>query len=135
MTQADDHRSLAPPDADTEAWWEATRRRELCVQRCRACGHAQHYPRALCVGCGSSHVELEPVCGEGIVDTFTVIHRAPSAAFDPPYVVALVRLAEGPTLLTNVVGCAPEDVRCDLPVVVDWRPLDDGRNLPVFAPG
>ena len=48
--------------------------------------------------------------------------------------VARVRLVEGPILVTNIVGCPPESVFCDMPVAVDWRPLPDGRALPVFRP-
>jgi hypothetical protein len=37
-------------------------------------------------------------------------------------------------MLSNLVGIDPDEVVCDLPVVVDWSPLDDGRHLPVFRP-
>jgi hypothetical protein len=33
-----------------------------------------------------------------------------------------------------VVGCAPEDVACDMRVVVSWEDLPDGRRLPLFVP-
>jgi hypothetical protein len=49
-------------------------------------------------------------------------------------VVALVRLAEGPTLMTNVVGCDPADVHIDQAVRVVWEDLPDGRRLPLFTP-
>jgi uncharacterized OB-fold protein len=51
-----------------------------------------------------------------------------------PYVVALVRLAEGPLLLTNIVACDPGALACDMPVVLCWEPVEDGRNLPLFRP-
>ncbi|MGW3364328.1 Zn-ribbon domain-containing OB-fold protein [Streptosporangium canum] len=114
----------------TEEFWEATRRRLLVVQRCLACGHRQHYPRWLCTACGGTELEYAPVSGLGVVDSFTVVHRAPAPGFEPPYTVARVRLAEGPILLTHLVG--DTDWACDLPVRVAWRPLPDGRHLPVF---
>lgn len=127
-------RQVGAPDRDTQAWWDATRGRQLRVQRCRDCGHAQHYPRALCTACGGDALEMAPTRGTGLVETFTVVHRAPYEGLHPPYVVGLVRLAEGPQLLTNIVGCAPEDVRCGMPVAVTWERLEDGRHLPVFSP-
>jgi uncharacterized OB-fold protein len=58
----------------------------------------------------------------------------PTPFGDEPYVVALVELDEGPRLMTNIVGCAPESVSVGMPVQVTWEELSDGRNLPLFAP-
>jgi uncharacterized OB-fold protein len=121
----------APPvDRDTAPWWQATRARTLLVQTCQVCGHRQHYPRAVCTACGSAELGWTTASGHARVVSHTTVHRAPSPAFPPPYVLALVRLDEGPQLLTAVDG----DVRCDDAVVLDWRPLPDGRHLPVFRP-
>jgi len=57
------------------------------------------------------------------------------ALFDgQPYVVALVELAEGVRMMTNVVGCDPAEVVVGMPVSVTWEQLSDGRNLPQFQP-
>lgn len=122
------------PDEVTAPWWEATRRRELVLQRCDRCGHWQHYPRALCTACGGTALHFEPASGRGHVDTWTEVMRSPDPAREAPYVVARVRLAEGPVLLTNLVGAATDEDLIDCPVTVDWAPLPDGRNLPVFRP-
>ena len=66
------------------------------------------------------------------MDSFTVVHRAPSSAFEAPYVIARVRLTEGPTLLTRIVGAEEHELSCDLPVFLDWEPLTDHYQLPVF---
>ena len=123
---------LPPVDDVTAPWWDATRERRLLVQRCESCGHLQHYPRALCTACGATDLGWDVASGRGTVDTFTVVHR-PLPGFEPPYVVARVRLAEGVVLLTNVVDVEPDGVRCDQAVRVSWRPLEDGRHLPVFT--
>ena len=52
------------------------------------------------------------------------MHRSAAPVPAAPYVVALVRLSEGPVVLTNVVGCDPADVRCDLPVTLTWEPVE-----------
>jgi len=123
-----------PPAADalTAPWWDATRERRLLLQACGGCGGVQHPPGAVCRACGAPPGGWIEAGGDGTIDTFTVVHRAP-AGFTAPYVVARVRLAEGPIVLCGVVGCAPEAVACDLPVRLAWRPLGDGRNLPVFT--
>ena len=127
-------RPISPPDSTTQAWWDATKKRTLLVQRCKTCSHMQHYPRALCTACASTDLEDFQASGLGRVYSFTVVHRAPHPAFEPPYVVALVRLDEGPVLMSNITGCPPEDVRCDMLVGVTWEDLPDGRRLPLFMP-
>jgi uncharacterized OB-fold protein len=124
------------PDPLTAPYWEAAVERKLRLPRCRACEKWHFYPRSLCPHCGSADLEWRDAEGCGEVFSFSVIHRAPSPAFaaDVPYVVAIVSLAEGPHLMTNIVGCAPGSVRIGMPVAVDFKVLDDGASLPVFRP-
>lgn len=118
-----------------DEWFAAARERRLLVQTCLACGHRQHHPRAVCTRCGRmKRLGWTEAAGTGTVDSFTVVHRAPGPDFDPPYVIARVRLAEGPLLLTRIVGCPPGTVRCDQPVRLDWWARPDGSVLPVFVP-
>lgn len=126
---------LPPETPDTGAWWDATRERRLTIQRCRSCGGTQHYPRSLCRRCHGSDLELVDVSGRGTVESFSIVYRSPDPeAFPPPYVVALVRLEEGPVLTTNLVDTDPATVVCDQRVELRWRALDDGRHLPIFTP-
>lgn len=120
-----------PVDDVTGPWWEATRERILLLQWCPACDRVQHYPRAVCLACGRSDLGWQPASGRGVVDSFTVVHRSPAPMVEPGYVLARVRLAEGPILLTHLDGC--REPRVDLPVRLAWRHLDDGRNLPIFV--
>jgi uncharacterized OB-fold protein len=53
---------------------------------------------------------------------------------DRLYAVALVDLAEGVRVMSNVVGCPPEAVTIGMDVRVAWLPLSDGRHLPRFEP-
>lgn len=122
---------VPPADEVTAEWWDATREHRLTVQSCAACGHVQHPPRALCTGCGATDaLRLTPASGTGTVDTFTIVHRAPRPGVEAPYVVARVRLDEGPILLTRLVG--ERDWAIDDAVTVAWVDLPDGRALPVF---
>jgi uncharacterized protein len=124
-------RPIAAPDPATAGWWQATSERRLLVQRCEGCGHAQHYPRSICTGCGAPDPSWVESAGRGEVHSFTVVHRSPHPAFEAPYTVALVRLDEGPVLLTNIVD---GEVRCGTRVRVTWEDLPDGRKLPLFTP-
>jgi uncharacterized OB-fold protein len=123
------------PDEVTASWWTATREHRLVVQRCTSCDHAQHPPRALCTGCGSmDHLDWVDAAGTGVVDTFTVVHRAPRPDVMTPYVVARVRLAEGVLVLTRLEGRDPDAWRIDDAVRLAWTALPDGRALPTFRP-
>jgi uncharacterized OB-fold protein len=122
-----------PTTPETVAWWDATRERRLTVQRCVDCGEAQLYPREICTHCGGERLELAEASGTGRIYSHTTIEKSPNPAlFRTPYVLALVRLAEGPIVLTNLVGAAA-NAGCDDEVEVVWEPLPDGRHLPLFS--
>lgn len=123
-------RPVGAPDHVTQPWWDATREERFLVQRCEACGHHQHYPRNICTKCGTLDPGFIEASGRGRIYSFTEVQRAPHPAFEPPYVVAMVRLDEGPVILTNIVGGV---AACDAPVRVVWEALPDGRALPLFT--
>lgn len=64
--------------------------------------------------------------------SFVVYRRTYHPGMPAPYVVALVELEEGPRLISNVVGCAPEDVSIDMPVELRFEEAGDFK-LPRFA--
>jgi uncharacterized OB-fold protein len=122
---------IPAPDDVTSDWWDATRERRLTVQGCDDCGHLQHPPRALCTACGRlDTLSLRPTTGRGTVDSWTLVHRAPRPDVPTPYVVARVRLEEGPILLTQLLDDHAWTIGDT--VVVDWYAVPDGRALPVF---
>lgn len=124
---------VPPADDVTGAWWDATRERRLLVQTCHGCGGTQHPPRALCIGCGRmDRLGWAEAAGRGTVDSWTAVYRSPRPGGDVPYVIARVRLADGPIMLTRLIGGDPEGWAVGAHVVVDWAPVDDGRALPVF---
>lgn len=116
-------------------FWEAAGRGRLELQRCGDCGLLFHYPRTNCPRCWSATLAWEAVSGRGTVKTFTVIHRAGHPAWQrrTPFVAALIELAEGPTLLSNVVDVPPAEVTVGMPVRIVFR-LVDGVTLPQFVP-
>lgn len=125
---------------ETRGWWEGAGRGEIVLQRCRACDEVQHKPRAVCPSCLGSDIEHFVASGRGTVHTFTVTHQNQSPAFAPacPYVLAYVELAEGPQVLTDIVGCDPADVHIGMAVVPDFATpeRDDGEAfaVPRFRP-
>jgi uncharacterized OB-fold protein len=118
-------------DPITQPFWEAATRRELLLQRCTDCGAAQFYPRPFCLACDSTALEWAPAAGGAAVYAATTVHLRVDPALEPPYVVAVVELDEGPRLTTNIVGgAAPIGTR----VRLAWREREGAPPLPVFTP-
>ena len=129
-------RPLPRLDEESRGFWEAARRHELVVQRCRSCGAFRYHPRAVCPACLSDDTEWVRASGRGEIYTFTVTrqNQAPAFAARVPYVLAYVLLDEGVQVLTNIVDCDPEAVRIGMPVEVTFEDLNDEVSLPVFRP-
>ena len=106
------------------------------MPRCNDCGKYHFYPHPLCPHCSSAKLEWVEVSGRGKLYSYTVVHRAPSKAFadEVPYVVAVVELEEGPRLMSNLKGCAPEAAKIGMSLKVAFRKLSESVTLPVFEP-
>jgi hypothetical protein len=128
---------LPVPTPETRPFWEAARRHELSVQRCRACGRHFFDPRVVCPHCLADDVEWRRVSGRGTVHTFTVVHRGQrNFPLPAPYVIAIVELDEGPRLMTNLVGIEPDPakIRIGLSVEVVFEDVSPDVALPRFRP-
>lgn len=123
-------------NGDNQPFWEGCKQHELRFQQCAACGLVRWPPAFLCPRCHSSQATWRLSSGLGKVFTFTVYHAAyhPGFTADLPYVVAVVALDEGPHLMTNIVGCRPAEVTCDLRVKVTWEDVTEAITLPKFTP-
>ena len=123
-------------DAESRPFWQGTRERRLMIQRCTACRRHFFYARALCPYCHSDAVDWVTASGRGTIYTFTIARRPAGPAFkgDVPYVVALVELEEGPRLMTNIIGIAPESVHIGQKVKAVFEDATDEVTLVKFAP-
>src|SRR5262249_61660914 len=96
---------LPVPTPETNPFWDAARRHELTLPRCSPCGRFFFFPRAICPRCLSTEVEWQRVSGHGTLHTFTVVHRrAKGFPLGTASVTAVVEVAAGPRLRTNLVG-------------------------------
>ena len=129
-------RPFPKPNADTKPFWEGCQRNQLRFQKCRHCGHIRWPPSIICPNCHSPDTEWIVASGKGMIYSYVVYHVAFHPAFksDLPYVTAIVKLTEGPLILTNIVGCKPSEIKCDMPVGVVWDDSIQGFSLPKFKP-
>ncbi|MBC9729983.1 bifunctional MaoC family dehydratase N-terminal/OB-fold nucleic acid binding domain-containing protein [Streptomyces sp. TRM68367] len=117
---------------DNAGFWEGVRQHRLLIQRCTACGTLRHPWLPGCTACGSPDWDTVEASGEGTVHSYVVMHHPPFPAFDPPYAVALVELAEGVRIVSNVVGVPYDNVRIGMPVRLVFQSYDEELVLPVF---
>lgn len=111
----------------------AASERRLDATLCKACGHL-FLPRGpVCPRCWSADLAARALSGRGNVATFTVYRQQYDPGFVPPYVIALIALAEGPRMISNVVGCAPESVHVGMPVRSRFERRGE-RVLVLFEP-
>lgn len=129
-------RPLPEPTPLTQPFWEAARRHELVIQKCKKCGNHVFYPRYNCPTCGSRDLEWVTSSGKGNVYTFTVARRPTHPAFADrvPYVIAIVELEEGVHMTTNIVECQPDQVRVGMEVEAAFEDVSDEVSLVMFRP-
>jgi len=117
-------------------FWEAARRQELVVQRCRGCGAYRFPAREICSRCLSREAAWERVSGRGAVFSFAVMHQVyhPGFADAVPYAIVVVELVEGARMLSNLVDCPVERIEIGMPVEAVFEPLTPEVTLPKFRP-
>lgn len=128
-------RARPEPTPETQHFWDGTRAGELRLQRCDACAKTYFPPRPFCPACGSRKVSVFRASGRGRLFSYVIHHRA-VPGFTPPYAIAVVELAEGPRMMTNIVDCpqTPEALQLDMPLEVAFTPMDEQITLALFRP-
>jgi uncharacterized protein len=127
---------LPVPTAETARFWQGCHDHKFLLQRCSDCGRHQFYPRIICANCMSEQLEWTEASGRGTVASYTIVTRAVSDAYaaDAPYVVALIELEEGPTMMSNVIGCDVGDVKSGMAVEVVFEDWSADITVPKFRP-
>ena len=128
-------RPLPQPTPETQHYWDGTKAGELRLQKCDGCKHTYFPPRPFCPKCASRKVTAFKASGNGRLFSY-VINQKPSPGLDAPYSIAVVELAEGPRLMTNITGCpqTPEALQLDMPVEVTFEKQNDAITLALFKP-
>jgi uncharacterized OB-fold protein len=123
-----DRNDALTADVALAPYWAAAREGRLLLKRCGACGKPHYYPRPLCPFCMSADTQWIEASGSGTVYSWSVQRRA-----EPPYAIAFVTLAEGPTLLSALVDCDLDGIAIGQTVALAFEDRD-GQPVPVFRP-
>jgi uncharacterized protein len=121
---------VGTPDTnpETKPFFDGCAAGKFLIRRCTACKKAHWYPRSLCPFCFSD-CEWVEASGKGKVYTFSVMARA-----EVPYAIAYVTLAEGPSMMTNIVDCDLNALKIGQDVVLKFVPTEGGPPMPMFKP-
>ncbi|MEV0260403.1 OB-fold domain-containing protein [Streptomyces sp. NPDC050617] len=117
---------------DNAGFWEGVADGKLLIQRCDACATPRFPWLPGCGSCGSPRWTPFEASGAGTVFSYVVMHHPPFPAFDPPYAVGLIELAEGVRMISNVTGVPYDKVRIGMPVELEFLRVDAELTLPVF---
>ncbi|MER7398598.1 OB-fold domain-containing protein [Streptomyces sp. NPDC000151] len=132
MTATMPRHDLPETDAFSRPYWDAAADGRLLIRRCRTagCGAAHHYPREFCPRCWSEDVVWEEASGRATLYTWSVVHRNDLPPFGGrvPYTAAVVDLAEGPRMMTEVVDCPEAALRIGMELLVHFRSAGDDEG-------
>ncbi|MCG3771705.1 MAG: hypothetical protein JW384_02897 [Nitrosomonadaceae bacterium] len=93
-------------NADSEHYWKSAAENKLCFRQCNDCQHIHFPPRYQCPKCWSDSLTWVNHSGEGVVYSFTIVHRAPTKEYaeKSPYVLAMIEMDAGPRMIANIIG-------------------------------
>ena len=90
--------------------------------KCTKCGELYFPSRLRCIKCNSEDLEPYIFSGEGKIETFSWVYTPPKGFESSiPYCLAIVKLAEGPKLTTQLVGFEEDEVEIGIPVEFAFR--------------
>ena len=117
---------------DSAYFWEGTRKGELRIQSCNACGALRHPPGPACPDCGALDRGYVVASGLGTVFSYVVHRHPPVPGKELPIVIALIDLDEGVRMVGEVRGVEPEDIAIGARLEVDFDAVDDDLTLPTW---
>lgn len=120
---------------ESKPYWDSVAAHAMKLQRCTRCETFRFYPTPVCPHCFFTDFTWEPVSGEATLYSYSVVHKPVTEDFEAeiPYVVALVTLAEGPTLMTNLIEVPEDEIEIGMALRIDYRNYD-GFSLPFALP-
>lgn len=117
----------------TEPFWQAIDAGRLTIQKCGGCGKHVFYPRSVCPHCWSDDLSWVSAAGTGTLKSFSQVHKPAHPGWVPAagYIVGLVELTEGPTMLSLILPQGDTPVKTGDALRMEPTNVG-GRMLPVF---
>ena len=117
-------------------WREIPQRYRLEAGKCKKCGKIHYPPRLICSQCGAREFDTIALKDEGVLETYTIIHVAPSNFVDQaPYAIGIVKLNDNVTILMQITDCAPEELKIGMHLKLEFRKISEVGDAGVIHYG
>ena len=127
-------RPLPQTNGPDRPFWQALRRREVQVQRCKSCGTHRFPATRYCAHCRSDESEWVAVAPRGTLETWCVFHRPYFEGLPVPYTVIQVKLDCGVRVFANPAGVETSALRIGMPVEAVFEDVAPDVTLLMFKP-
>jgi acyl dehydratase/uncharacterized OB-fold protein len=120
-----------PVPTDISApFWEGLKAERLLIQQCNACAHWVFYPRRHCPACLAHDLAWRDASGTATLYSYTVTRIAtlPDFADEMPQKLAVVELAEGVRINSNLVGLDESEIHIGMPLQPVFAEVDAKGN-------
>ena len=118
---------------DNAFFWDAAEAGRLDIQNCETCNKLWHPPRPMCPDCHGTNLAPKSVSGKATLYSWSVPIHPPAYGFEAPPIIALVDLAEGVRVVSNIVDAEPEALKNDMALTVEFAETAKSA-VPVFKP-
>ena len=127
---------LPKPSKWSRPFWDNAKKHKLTLKKCKDCGHIDHPPYPYCTNCSSSNSEWMEASGKGKLVAYAVnTYMVPFPFWDDmPYVVAMIELAEGVRMISNIVQCDHGKLKNGMELEVIFDDVSDEFTLPKWRP-
>jgi len=114
-----------------KSFYDNLKEKRLMGTKCKECNTLAVPPRPVCPQCRSSNLELVETKDEGSLELFTVIYVSPiSLPVKPPYVVGIVRLDEGVSIMGRILDVDPtKPEKIDLGMRVKAVAIEENERI------
>ena len=125
-------------------WRKIPEQYNLIGRRCSKCNELFFPPREVCLKCGSHEMYDYKFKDKGSIVTYTIIRTPVSdpegeiiekPARNIPYILAIIKLEEGPMVTTEIVDCSLDEVEINKQVEMVFRKIQEKGNKGVIQYG
>ena len=124
------NKPMPVPTQISMPFWEGLKARRLLIQQCNACTHWNFYPRRHCPVCLEHDLTWREVDGSATLYSYTVTRIAtlPDFIDEMPQKLAVVELAQGVRINTNLVGLDENEIKIGMALQPVFAEVDGKGN-------
>jgi hypothetical protein len=125
---------LPDPSPETRPFWAAAAEHRLMLRHCARCDRWLHPQFTFCP-CGAPSLDWRESSGDAVLVSHSIVRWVPVPAFrdELPFTLLLVRLREGPQLVSSLPG-EGHALRCGMPMRATFTNIDPEIALVRFVP-